>query len=263
MQEMESSQSDVSTSSGSESPQTSESSAPSQASAPGEQGSSPAASPSTSDSVPFHQHPRFQELISQNREFKERTTQYERAIQDMQRRLEMQEKQFSQSSRQEDELLSRLKQIDPEFGSRFAEIDGLRGKIEQFGQWQQEMQLQANRQQAYSSLENLYKEHKVPENLKGFYEAQIKSMAYEAGDRASVKDLPTFFKMAHESISKFTDEFRRKERESYVAEKSKGQTPASTTGGTATSGPAADGPKTLDDVKAKIASAIRASRQKI
>lgn len=258
MEEMENSQSDVSQST--EQVPSSESAA---SSAPAQESAEQQGSSSKEQTTPFHEHPRFQELIQQRRELADRVSSYEQRMSDMQRKFESMQ-QANQPAKQEDPLLSRLKGIDPEFGERFEKLTTLEAQVEQFKNWQQEQVMESYRTQASSTLDNLYKENKVPDHLKVRYDREIKAIAYE-NPGLGIKDLPQVFKSVHEEFTKWQDDFRRKERETYVAEKATTKTPSSVTGGSAPSQSKGSGEKAMsrEDLISNIVKEINASKQKI
>lgn len=259
MEEMENNiQSDVSQST--EQVPSSDSSA---SSAPTQESTEQQGSSSQEQSTPFHQHPRFQELIQQRRELSDRVSSYEQRMADMQRKLE-QMQQASAPKPAEDPLLSRLKSIDPEFGERFAKLTSLESQVEQFKAWQQEQVMESYRNQASSTLDGLYKEFKVPDHLKTRYDREIKAIAYE-NPNLGIKDLPQVFKSVHEEFTKWQDEFRRKEREAYVSEKNTTKTPTSVTGGSAPSQSKGSGDKPMsrEDLISNIVKEMKAAKQKI
>lgn len=254
--EQENSQSDVSSNEGQVSAPDSGSSAPSQ----DDTGSQEAAS-SPSPATPFHEHPRFQELISQKKELAEQVSNYSRQMQEMQRQLQSLQQAPSKT---EDPLLARLKSIDPEFGSRFEKLASLEQKVQQFEEWQTSQQLQAQSQQVSSSLDNLYTQHSIPKNMQSRYEREISAIAAQNPDLRP-SDLPKVFKMVHDEYTQFINDFKRQERESYVKEKSESKTPSTVSGGTAASnsGNSNNSPMTKAQAIAQIASEMRAAKQKI
>lgn len=258
MEEMENTQSDVQQST--EQVSSSEQAA---SSAPAQEDTGTQASAPQEQNTPFHQHPRFQELIQQKRELSDRVSTYEQRMAEMQRQVEAMQ---SSAPKAEDPLLARLKQIDPEFGARFEKLSSLESQVEKFKEWQQEQVMESYRTQASQSLTDLYKQYSVPENMQKRYDREIKAIAYE-NPNLGLKDLPEVFKSVHEEFTKWQDEFKRKERESYVTEKSAAKTPGTVTGGSAPSQSkvAGSGEKGMSkqDVIDQFVKEFRASKQKI
>lgn len=167
------------------------------------------------DNVPFHEHPRFKELIEQKNAASKQA-------QALQARLEALEKtsKTPQAQAKEDALLARLKQIDPEFGGRFEKIDQSLSRIEKFEQWMQQQEQEKSRTQAVSTLESLHTQYKVSSEMKDVYQAMIQQAA-AADPSLDVKDLPDLYKNIHERMSKYMDTMKRSDRESYVSDKRK------------------------------------------
>ena len=229
-------------------------------SAPSQNDTTGQASPAAEQTTPFHQHPRFQELVQQRRDSEERAKAIEARYTELEQRIQQMQ---TSSAKQEDPLLTRLKQIDPEFGSRFEKLAGLESQVEQVNQWRQEMQMEQDRQQASQNLSDLYKQYNVSDSMRTRYEREIKALAYE-NPNLGIKDLPNVFKAVHEDFTKWQDEFRRKERESYVTDKNASKTPQSVTGGTAPAGSKPNTtPMSKQDAIDQMVKEMRAAKQKI
>jgi DNA repair exonuclease SbcCD ATPase subunit len=248
-------QSDVQSPEGSAGTPDSESSSQSQQPAATQEASQP------ESQVPFHEHPRFRELIDQKNKMAEEVQSYQRSMSEMQQMVrELQQR--AQQPKQEDALIARLKQIDPEFGSRFEELNSAKEEIRAFREWQQDMQMQTYRHQAETSLSSLYDQHKVPENFRERYKNEINAIA-AANPDLRVSDLPKVFKHVHDGYTKFVEELRRQERASYVGDKNAGKTPSTVSGGAAPSAKSEAQSMTKEDAVNEIVRQMRASKQKI
>lgn len=170
---------------------------------------------SESASTPFHEHPRWKELIEQRNQF-------QGELQKMQSRLadyETRAKEASQPKEltSEQKMLERLKTIDPEFAKYNESVLSKLSKVEQLEQqWQADKQA-AERQTVQNQLANLHEQNKVPAEYRDMYRDLIKARAAETGAKTS--DLPGLFKSVHDSFSKILDTVKRSERQSYVAGK--------------------------------------------
>ena len=182
--------------------------------APVEQEASPKESPE--DKVPFHLHPRFQEVIFQKNQLAEQNK-------DIQRQLAQLQNQFSQNRPQEqakkDELIERLKGIDPEFGKRFEEMNGLKSEIAEFKQWQQQMAAEKSQMEISSTKEKLFSENNIPAERRSIYEAMIRDVA-QKDPSLQISDLPKVFKTVHDSIGKLFSDIQRQTTKDYVQTKS-------------------------------------------
>lgn len=167
------------------------------------------------DKVPFHLHPRFQEVIFQKNQLAEQTKALQQQIQEMNQRF--QKMQPAQQS-EEDKLIARLKGIDPEFGGRFAELDALRNEMKAFKEWQQQSEAQKAQLEISSTKDRLYSEAKVSAEHKPIYEAMLIAEA-QRNPQLQISDLPNVFKSVHENISKLLGNIQRETTKNYVQAK--------------------------------------------
>lgn len=210
------------------------------------------------ETTPFHEHPRFKELIEQKNQQAEQIKAYQEQMRELQNQFKsMQPKQKTP----EEALLERLKGIDPEFGGWAENIDQTRRELAEFKEWKRNLELEQGRQQAQSALESLYTEHKVSKEMKDLYRSQIESIAYNNPD-LKPQDLPKVFKQVHEGLSKWAQDYERSIRSKYVTEVKKETAPATQTGG-APAGIPASKINSIEDVKQKIVDEIRRSKQKV
>ena len=211
------------------------------------------------ETTPFHEHPRFKELIEQKNQQAEQIKAYQQQMQELKAQFTaMQPKQKSP----EEALLERLKGIDPEFGGWAENIDQARRELAEFKQWKEQLEMEQGRQQVQSSLENLYKENKVSDNMKELYQSQIESIAYN-NPNLKPSDLPKVFKQVHENLSKWAESYERNIRSKYVTEVKKETAPASQTGGAPAGIPASSGINSREELKNRIVDEIRRAKQKI
>jgi DNA repair exonuclease SbcCD ATPase subunit len=229
----------------------------------------------TDKPTPFHEHPRFKELVTQKNEYAQRMQTFEQQNQQLMQRLSQMEQAFKQQPKAEaqkpsyDQLFQRLHGIDPEFAQamqdmyqRAQSVDQIQQKLESTLTWQQQQQLEQGHQAANNKLNDLFTQFKVPDSQREFYTSMVEAEAYK-NPNAKLSDIDNIFKATHDRFSKFVDGYSREIRQSYVSDKKKDATPATTSGGT----PAVNAPKGsvqgIDDVKAAIAKHLRASNQKI
>jgi hypothetical protein len=203
MEEIEQSNTDVSNEVSSE-PQSTGQETPEAQQASGEQ--------KQQDNTPFHEHPRFKELI-------EEKNAYRRELDEMKRQLQtMQTPRSEKTQEEKDALIERLKSIDPEFGERFAQLNMTAKELQELKAWKQSMETQTVREKAINSINSLHSEHKVPKEMQDFYNAAIEAEARN-NPRMGLQDLPQVYKAVHERFSKYLDTVKRSERESYVKDK--------------------------------------------
>ncbi len=156
-------------------------------------------------STPFHEHPRFRELIEQNRSFKSELAAAREATQRLNQQYEQQAQELSKYSNANkgpthQQLLERLGTIDPEFAKfqgHLAEklngVDSIQQQMAEFKQWQSQVATEQLRTQAENKLSALYGQYKVPEKLQPFYRETIENRVY-ANKNASLNDLDSYFK---------------------------------------------------------------------
>lgn len=206
--------------------------------------------------APFHEHPRFKELISERNQEREERARLSQQIQQMQAALQKQSQPAQKST--QDQLLERLAGIDPEFAKFQREMNDKLSKTEQMQLELQELRTQRESEQALGQFNKLCTDNKVEEKDKFLYQQFVANAANASN--AKVSDLPNLFKQAHEQLSKYLEERDRAKRESYVVDKTKDKRPATTTGGIPASAAKAKGPMTSEDAKAAIVRAIRANQ---
>lgn len=168
----------------------------------------------TEENVPFHLHPRFQEVIFQKNQLAEQTKMLQQQLQELQSKFTEQKPAQSE----EDKLIARLKGIDPEFGGRFAELDSLRSEMKQFKEWQAQMAAEKQQIEVNATKEKLFSDSKVPQERRAIYEAMIREEAIR-NPKLQINDLPAVFKSVHENISKLFGSVEREVTKNYVQTK--------------------------------------------
>lgn len=200
--EIESTQSDVVEESSSETPDSSQA---------GRQAVAPKEEP-----LPFHEHPRWKEVMEERNSERQRAQALEQRLADMDRRY--QELSRPRSEPKKDALVDRLMGIDEDFGKRFGEISK---QAELASQLQEQL--------------NSFKEERVVESLKGKFEdlaSQNKldpadkelyfarlDLAYRQGKLRSPADVENHFKAIHEPQAKRLEAYKRAAIEEYTKAK--------------------------------------------
>lgn len=171
--------------------------------------------------TPFHEHPRFKELVEQKNQYSTQLKQYESQMRQMQHEIQ-QFKQSQQASKPnpDKELLERLKGIDPIFGSKFEQVSSAAEKVAHMEHMLQQVEQQRVQEQYVSNVNNLFTQNNVPKEWHEIYDAQIEKVA-KANPHLGLKDLPQVFKDIHSNLSKLRDQQQREERKSYVQDKTK------------------------------------------
>lgn len=214
----------VSPESSSSTPDSTASNEVAQAASPSKEAGSEASKPnSQSENTPFHEHPRFKELIEQRNQF-------QTAMQDMQRRLSEYETRQQESKPKEetseDKMLKRLESVDPEFAAFMKSIYGKLPKVDQLEQQWQQSQQEAQRTAVQSQVQALHEQYKVPSEQRDLYRSLLKAHVSDIPN-AQASDLPKYYKAVHDSVSKMMEGIKRAERASYVtAKKADSATPS-------------------------------------
>lgn len=168
----------------------------------------------TKQETPFHEHPRFKELVEQKNRYAEEAKAIKEQLAEMQKRFEAQ----SQPKVTENPLLTRLKGIDPEFAEFIDKLNTRAQKVEELESRLARHDQEQLRSKAATELDRLHVENKVPEKMREFYNSQIELAAIR-NPQLGLKDLPGLYKQVHEKYSQVLEETKRAERESYVASK--------------------------------------------
>lgn len=193
-----------------------ESPSPSADEASKSESSAPAEQPKQSE-PPFGEHPRFKELIQQKNELSTRLQDMERSFKELQGKVDQSNKPVAAASK-EAALISRLKGIDPEFGTWAEQQEALKAQLAEFTQWRQQSEARTTQEAVASGLEKLHSEYKVPEGAKNIYQAMIREQA-TLNPQLGLKDLPTVYKQVHETVSKLLEAQKRDALASYSKEK--------------------------------------------
>lgn len=210
------------------------------------------------DNVPFHQHPRFQELIAERRAIKEQNETFQRELQEL--RQQMKQSQPQQQSK--DELMERLKGIDPVFAERFgklSELDAVKQELAEMKAWRDQTSAQTVQQTVQSSKEKFYSDHKVPAEHREFYEAQVLLEA-QKNPQLRASDLPQVLKGVHERVSKLLTSTQREATKQLVENKQAAAAkPATQPKGVPAKAASGDkGPKNKAELRAEMAKDILA-----
>lgn len=206
--ELESTESEVSSESSSETPSSPEKSS----------GSSEGKSAAPQEKyVPYE---RFQEVIQLKNEFAKRLEDHEKRYQDLEARLSRPKEEPKPKA--ENPLLGRLKTVDPEFGSWAEKMEASQAELQELRQWRVQADQERIRNEAQSELNRLHSEYKIPDDLKdhyGMYIKQAVSNIESTGRLLSVKDLKDVYKTVHENINKVFEAQKRATIANYTAAK--------------------------------------------
>lgn len=171
--------------------------------------------PKPDTQTPFHEHPRFKELVEQKNQFAEQSRKMEAQLAEMQRQLQASKPAPAKPA---DPMLERLKGIDPEFAAYMEKLSGTQAELQGLREWKQQLESDRIRTEAISTVNKLHSENKVPKELQDVYNTMIESRIVKMPN-ARIDDIPKVFKEVHEMYSKIIDGVKRSERESYLTGK--------------------------------------------
>lgn len=193
-----------------------------------------AASDKPDASTPFHEHPRFKELIEQKNQEKSAREALEKRLGDYERQMS-DWKKAQEPAKPVDPVIAKLKDIDPEFADYIANLKSGQAEFEQMKQWRDQQERQQTVARGVEMVKSFHDKHKVSPDLQTRYNREI-DLIINATPGATLNDLPAIYGQVHDSYQKFLDGIKRAEREAYTKEKtSAGKTPASNSKGKAVS----------------------------
>lgn len=185
-----------------------------------------AAAPLEQKEAPFHEHPRFKEVIEQKNQAVSAVKDLEARYRQLEATLQkMQSSAPKPADNEREAFYKSLEGINPAFAKilkdQYESTKETQTIKEQMASLQREYQV-ANedrlRQAAVSEVTKLHTENKVSPEIQELYNNQLDAMA-RAGQLKSVEDVANAYKSIHTSYTKIFEGFRKAERESYVSAK--------------------------------------------
>jgi len=179
------------------------------------------------ESTPFHEHPRFKELVEQ----KNQALAYQKQMEQQYKELQTQLQQIKESSTPKqksefDTLISDLKQIDPRLANaletQMKSLDENRSLKERLDKFERDAQESAQRavvQNAVAKINSLHEANKVSPELKTMINDKL-DLLYMQG-KLNPQNVEAVYKEQHSAFKKYEDALTRSIRESYVADKKK------------------------------------------
>lgn len=196
--------------------------------------------------VPFHEHPRFKELIEERRAFKEQLDQqrgYAEAMQNELRAMRSAQAPQKVSEPKHKQLIEQLKAVNPEFAAFQEEILSNLEEAKKEAALAKEVQKRLENYEqrefqttAVSKLNSLYEQNKVPETLRKRYDREVRALAYETesqGKKLGIQDVEKLFNSVHGEYAPFIESLKRETLKGYVQAKKSDSAPAGATGGAA------------------------------
>lgn len=174
--------------------------------------------------VPFHEHPRWKEVMEERNAERQRATALEQQIAAMQRQLQ---ESLKPKTVEQDPMYERLKGIDPEFAdymkglkTRAEKAEALEARLEQFEQ----NQFATSAKATFSELNT---KNNVSPELASLYEQQLEA-AYSRGEFKDVNGMRQAYDRIHSGFSKLLEAREREALAKYTeTKKQASKTPSS------------------------------------
>lgn len=194
-------------------------------------GATEASNTSGAREVPFHEHPRFKELINEKNDFAKKYEEMSSQFKAM--RSQMEEMSKPKTVETKNALIERIKTVDPEFGTWAEKQEAAKTQLEELTKWRNEIAQQQVRTQAVNMVEKLHADNKVPKELQDRYNRELRAIAAE-NPNLQVEDLPKVYAQVHKEWTSFLDARDRAKLASYTS----GKKPDSALPPSASKGPA-------------------------
>lgn len=193
-----------------------------------EQASAAPAKEANPDSAPFHEHPRFKELVEQKNQALSQQKALEERLAQFESRWQQQQAQAPKAEASKDELIEHLRTIDPRLADRLEKFTNALPKFETMQTELQNFKQEQFKTTAINTINGLHESNKVAPEMRQWINNQL-DLQYMQG---TLKDIPSAYKSIHEGYSKFIEGVKRSTLEGYVpAKKADSNTPATLTKG--------------------------------
>lgn len=222
-----------------------------------------ASSEQKQDTTPFHEHPRFKELVEQKNEFSKRYQDMESRYKTLEQQLNSFKDSQPKPATETDALLADLKKIDPRLANvieaQLKSAETAKSVSERLEAFEKQSQEQARSQTlatAVGKINSLHESNKMSDFGKQFINNQL-DLAYRGGqlNASDLKAVESAYSEASKVIKAYEDSLKRDVTKSYVESKQKdASVPASVPKG-AQAKPAQKAPPTFkskDDLKAAV-----------
>lgn len=193
------------------------------------------------DTTPFHEHPRFKELVEQKNDAQKRYQDMESRYKAIEQQVSSLRDSQSKNPTETDLLLEDLKKVDPRLANllqnqiRSAQTtESVQKRLEEFERSSQESARQQVISSAVSKINSLHESNKMSDFGKQFINAQM-DIAYRNGtlNASDSKSIETAYGESSKAIKAYEDSLKRATTESYVQDKKKdSQVPTSQPKGT-------------------------------
>lgn len=198
------------------------------------------AEPKEDKPAPFHEHPRFKELIEQTRTFKEQNEQYRQEMTRLQAQMEMiREANKPKVEQPQDPFLADLEKVNPEYARSLKTIYDRSQMVEKLEQRLSQFEQADFASKAVSHFNKILDEKKISDPWdRKIIERAVRSEVYDQesrGKKLNLKDLEKITNDFHAEYKASMDARERSITAKYVKDKTGDKTPKGATGGAAKS----------------------------
>lgn len=165
--------------------------------------------------VPFHEHPRFKELVEQKNKYADQLKAFEDRYKQLEERVNQQQ---PKAEEKQDKLISRLREIDPEFAERMELLSTRAEQASEYESRLQQIQEQAFAQNALAKINEMHSKNAVSKELQDRYNRELDN-AYRNGELRDLKSVEAKYKSIHDDYSKLLDSYKRSALEQYTSSK--------------------------------------------
>lgn len=174
--------------------------------------SAPSLAETKPDSTPFHEHPRFKELIQQKNESVKRFEDAERRFKDLESRLESYNKSSAEAAKPKDGFVDALSKVNPDWAKSYENVLNSQKELGELREWRKQMETQNYLNSARGTVDKLQSELKVDSNLHQLYLASIPM-------GTPLEKISDLYKGQHDRISKLFSDKEREAISKYSTEK--------------------------------------------
>ncbi len=195
--------------------------------------------------LPFHEHPRWKEVIEERNSFKQGMSEYKQALDRLQQQMETLKQQATTPKAieqpKQDVFLNDLEKVNPEYAKSLKAIYEQAGKTTQLEQRIAQYEQQQLAEKAYNHFNSLLSTNKIENAVdQELYRNVVEAEVYRResrGEKLGLKDLDGIFNQFHSKYAKAMEERERAITAKYVTAKKSDatQSPKGATGGAATS----------------------------
>jgi chromosome segregation ATPase len=179
--------------------------------------------------TPFHEHPRFKELVEQKNEALRRYQEMESRYKTIEQQVSSLKDSQPKAPSETDQLIADLKKVDPRLANVIEQqlkaaktAESVQARLEQFEKQSQESARQNQLSTAVAKINSLHDSNKMSEFGKQFINNQL-DLAYRGGqlNAGDLKAVEAAYAEASKAIKSYEENLKRDLTKSYVESKAK------------------------------------------